>query len=357
MKTIKTIIHDFKKLISSIPMPLFVMLLGLGISVAASLAVYNFYTLKSEMIKRQILFSKTHTNINFSRVLLDMEGAKFFMDKVNQYGLLNNIKEIILQANNEGDFNIMGYFSNEKKLPIIEGRDFVFDDYNKDSNNIIVSAVFSGSEKNSVKINDKVELNGKQYNVIAVTEGSHRFVYMPYIEFLRNSKSIMMSIEFKTPLKDKDFDMIEKIVESPKVHGTLHRHEIDDEEQRTVTMMYFTIIFLLQILTVINIFSFLKYWMERNKYRYSVYFLCGAGKQVFFCIVFFEMLILATVSYGVGVLLFKMVSPILRSVKLLSNMGGNAYVLIAIFYSILICFTILMLVRQVNKKFLVNMRV
>lgn len=201
--------------------------------------------------------------------------------------------------------NIMGEYHKNYSSRMHSGRVFEINE----TNPYVIIDEFQALNMDikDTPINEKIEINGKEYQVAGVcTITEYGEIIVPVGYFLKNCVVNQIEITFSNSFSKEKRKEIEKVLIQ---YGVEEINWKAPEVPFNSTEFWVNFLQVLAIFIVIgiNILVLIHYLLYRNKKNYSIYAICGGNDIEIFLVIFLQVfihLLLGTVLGVIGTLLF-----------------------------------------------------
>lgn len=163
--------------------------------------------------------------------------------------------------------------------------------------------VYSEKYGKELKVGDKIEINGIEYEV-AILESGVVAYDIPYAAMQDDFVCTVLWVGTKEVCSAERCEEINrKIEELFETDNYVPPQPIELEELQNINMAY-TVTAAVVLMVLLNISRIYTYVLSYRKKSFAVMSICGASKDKIFAIYLIELLLTLAVTYGVGVLLF-----------------------------------------------------
>ena len=198
-------------------------------------------------------------------------------------------------------------------------------------------------EKNKRKYNIaflKDDVGENEFNIEYVNklfEGFPKVINMQLIEEERYA--YYAQCEFERELEHEEIKKINSIVK----YEIYALYSLDDASNSVEHRFIITIILLVFLLVAFNTLNLNRYLIQKNKYRFKIYKLCGAGKLFTLSIMYTIPIVITAISFGLGTLIYKLfLFGFFKKFDTTLLMLSPDLVYITFFANIVFCFILLL---------------
>lgn len=176
----------------------------------------------------------------------------------------------------------------------------------------------------------KVQVGNKEYNLAGLVAP---FYYLPYEscivisleEFVSTHKVNSMNAQYDKNITTSQINDLSKTLSNLPGITVSHMPGKSNPLQSSGFLAELVQIVLIFLLSFINIFSLLHFWIESNRRNYSIYSLVGASKRDITCILTVNNIAISFACILFGTVLFVLVSPLLLQYKIISSFTFGRY--------------------------------
>ena len=223
----------------------------------------------------------------------------------------------------DGDYILTGYYGNSLGYVLETGRDF-HSAFNTEMPVLLSSCLLDFDKLMNIS-GAQFAIQGNQYNVIGTgvfpvispVKGSpelanERNAIIPFEEYKKVAGSCAtVDFYFETALTESQIEQFNDKFYSLFPHESLLLPVPSDQKNLFEIYLLMLLIVLAVGLSLVNVFSFYRYWISYNTKKYYTYIICGCTGFWLYSHIIFEAIIITSLSFGLGLLVYHTISPLL----------------------------------------------
>lgn len=322
MKFIFHVIYDVIDFIKIKTLVFLVLLLGLTTCFSA------FIYFHADNLAHYKELDSIHMNLRHFTLYFDNSNLKSVLQFIDQEIYTSNyLPEISrLYAHTyieDGDYILTGYYGNSLGYVLETGRDF-HSSINTERPVLLSSCLLGFDELMNIS-GAQFAIQGKQYNVIGTgvfpvmspVKGSPELVnernaIIPFEEYKKVAESCAtVDFYFETALTESQLEQFNDKFYFLFPHESLSVPVPSNQKYLYDIYLLLLLIVLGAGLSLVNVFSFYKYWISYNTKKYYTYIICGCTRFWLYSHIVFEAIIITSLSFGLGLLVYHTISPLL----------------------------------------------
>jgi hypothetical protein len=322
MKFIFHVIYDIIDFIKKKTLVFLVLLLGLTTCFSA------FIYFHADNLARYKELDSVHMNLRHFTMYFENSNLKSVLQYIDQeIGSSNYLPEISrLYAHTyieDGNYILTGYYGNSLGYALETGRDF--HSATNTERPVLLSSCLLDFDKLMNISGAQFAIQGKQYNVIGTgvfpvmspVKGSPEIVnernaIIPLEDYKKVAGSCAtVDFYFETTLTESQLDQFIDTFYTLFPHESLSFPVPSQQKYLYDIYLLLLLILLGAGLSLVNVFSFYRYWISYNTKKYYTYIICGCTRIWLYSHIVFEAIIITSVSFGLGLLVYHTISPLL----------------------------------------------
>ena len=353
MKSIYVVLKDLREFFVKEYRIFIIITIGLSLSTFSALICANLMIQTQQTIEENKKQDAKRFRLN-NIVNNDKEKINRLIDEIifNSEEELERVFEIYIEnvQTEQSVEDIIGYYASEKIYNtnlMAEGRIFSEEELKEDNKVIIMSTRSLDYGEKLSYIGDEINIDNIIYKIIGAQflwNGSSGAI--PYKHYLMNYEFNSITIDFEEDLNEEQ----RKLLQQKLLKYDINNKFIYKNDPLIMPIKVFFVfiaigVFFLAILNMMYLFEFI---LENNKYKSSIYSICGMSRQAYYYINITSVLYIGIIGLLIGAFIYYISLPLLEMININTTIEVSYIIILLVAYFVCMIIGTMRVLKKMN---------